>query len=378
MGYAVKQKILYAVSSGSHQHHHHCHHCNNNTNHHHHHTVSHRPYLHPTIEQDGIGGPGAIRVNMMCWFGKVYRARRSTINWELVAVVWLKGWKAWHGSKSKTVHVPFFFSKPSSMMTRLSDFRKCSGLLLLLLFLALDGITSPMQEKLFKEYGVSKSPDWQDWLSSLTSSNVFYFVHLWTSVRAQRVFYIMLHQCAECAEAGRYNQIMWVNLSSAIVSIITLLSSGLGVTQIRLPGMAWWWAVNARGPKVLVHWWQQLASAPNIQLYWVMRWRWVLRRIGLKMTWYNPVPACIYRKLQVQDVQTDSLLDCLILKTRTWQVSSQWFIYSWLDGNPFQAIPQPSWSSLNQRLKRLSPIQGKWRNLVQLCLLPQWTCGNCP
>lgn len=31
------------------------------------------------------------------------------------------------------------------------------GLLLLLLFLALDGITSPMQEKLFKEYGVSKS-----------------------------------------------------------------------------------------------------------------------------------------------------------------------------------------------------------------------------
>ena len=31
------------------------------------------------------------------------------------------------------------------------------GLLLLLLFLALDGITSPMQEKLFKEYGLSKS-----------------------------------------------------------------------------------------------------------------------------------------------------------------------------------------------------------------------------
>ena len=79
------------------------------------------------------------------------------------------------------------------MMKRLSDFRKCSGLLLLLLFLALDGITSPMQEKLFKEYGVSKSPDWQDWLSSLTSSNVFYFVHLWTSVRAQRVF---LHHAA--------------------------------------------------------------------------------------------------------------------------------------------------------------------------------------
>ena len=31
------------------------------------------------------------------------------------------------------------------------------GLLLLLLFLALDGITSPMQEKLFQEYGLSKS-----------------------------------------------------------------------------------------------------------------------------------------------------------------------------------------------------------------------------
>mmetsp|Transcript_58875 Transcript_58875/g.119893 ORF Transcript_58875/g.119893 Transcript_58875/m.119893 type:complete len:356 (+) Transcript_58875:46-1113(+) len=53
------------------------------------------------------------------------------------------------------------------------------GLLLLLLFLALDGITSPMQEKLFKEYGLSK-----------------------------------------------YNQILWVNLCSAIVSMITLLSTG--------------------------------------------------------------------------------------------------------------------------------------------------------
>eukprot|EP00434_Breviolum_minutum_P035824 symbB.v1.2.031725.t1/scaffold3703.1/size65852/4 len=62
---------------------------------------------------------------------------------------------------------------------------KCRCLLLLLLFLALDGITSPMQEKLFKEYGVSK-----------------------------------------------YNQIMWVNLSSAIVSIITLLSTGSLVTAI--------------------------------------------------------------------------------------------------------------------------------------------------
>lgn len=59
------------------------------------------------------------------------------------------------------------------------------GLLLLVLFLALDGITSPMQEKLFKEYGVSK-----------------------------------------------YNQIMWVNLSSAIVSIITLLSTGSLATAI--------------------------------------------------------------------------------------------------------------------------------------------------
>lgn len=53
------------------------------------------------------------------------------------------------------------------------------GLLLLLLFLALDGITSPMQEKLFKEYGLSK-----------------------------------------------YNQMLWVNLCSAIVSLITLLSTG--------------------------------------------------------------------------------------------------------------------------------------------------------
>eukprot|EP00438_Fugacium_kawagutii_P023600 Skav205956 [mRNA] locus=scaffold442:159082:160059:+ [translate_table: standard] len=53
------------------------------------------------------------------------------------------------------------------------------GLLLLLLFLALDGITSPMQEKLFNEYGLSK-----------------------------------------------YNQILWVNLCSATVSMITLLSTG--------------------------------------------------------------------------------------------------------------------------------------------------------
>jgi len=53
------------------------------------------------------------------------------------------------------------------------------GLLLLLLFLALDGITSPMQEKLFKEYNLSK-----------------------------------------------YNQILWVNTCSAVVSMITLLSTG--------------------------------------------------------------------------------------------------------------------------------------------------------
>lgn len=44
------------------------------------------------------------------------------------------------------------------------------GLLLLLLFLALDGITSPMQEKLFKEYGLSKSLDeLLDYLDSIDS-----------------------------------------------------------------------------------------------------------------------------------------------------------------------------------------------------------------
>lgn len=47
------------------------------------------------------------------------------------------------------------------------------GLLLLLLFLALDGITSPMQEKLFKEYGLSKSLDefldYLDYLDSIDS-----------------------------------------------------------------------------------------------------------------------------------------------------------------------------------------------------------------
>mmetsp|Transcript_39568 Transcript_39568/g.73775 ORF Transcript_39568/g.73775 Transcript_39568/m.73775 type:complete len:353 (-) Transcript_39568:224-1282(-) len=53
------------------------------------------------------------------------------------------------------------------------------GLLLLLCFLALDGITSPMQEKLFKEYQLSK-----------------------------------------------YNQILWVNTFSAIVSMTTLLTGG--------------------------------------------------------------------------------------------------------------------------------------------------------
>ncbi|CAE7225093.1 slc35b2 [Symbiodinium pilosum] len=53
------------------------------------------------------------------------------------------------------------------------------GLLLLVLFLALDGITSPMQEKLFKEYQLSK-----------------------------------------------YNQLLWVNTFSAIVSMTTLLTSG--------------------------------------------------------------------------------------------------------------------------------------------------------
>ncbi|CAE7345561.1 UTR5 [Symbiodinium sp. CCMP2592] len=53
------------------------------------------------------------------------------------------------------------------------------GLLLLVLFLALDGITSPMQEKLFKEYNLSK-----------------------------------------------YNQLLWVNTFSAIVSMTTLLTTG--------------------------------------------------------------------------------------------------------------------------------------------------------
>eukprot|EP00438_Fugacium_kawagutii_P017779 Skav205862 [mRNA] locus=scaffold766:150885:151889:+ [translate_table: standard] len=63
------------------------------------------------------------------------------------------------------------------------------GLLLLLLFLALDGITSPMQEKLFKEYGLSK-----------------------------------------------YNQMLWVNLCSATVSMITLLSTGSLFSAIKFSG----------------------------------------------------------------------------------------------------------------------------------------------
>eukprot|EP00438_Fugacium_kawagutii_P014752 Skav202476 [mRNA] locus=scaffold149:659381:660385:+ [translate_table: standard] len=63
------------------------------------------------------------------------------------------------------------------------------GLILLLLFLALDGITSPMQEKLFKEYGLSK-----------------------------------------------YDQILWVNLCSATVSMITLMITGSLLSSIRFCG----------------------------------------------------------------------------------------------------------------------------------------------
>ena len=122
---------------------------------------------------------------LMCWFGKSvqsnaeYRKLRATATLEMAL------------NRRQRMFMHFFQTIKYDAQTRLSDFQNCSGLLLLLLFLALDGITSPMQEKLFKEYGVSKSPDWQDWRSSLTSSHVFYFVHLWTSVRTQSVSYIM-------------------------------------------------------------------------------------------------------------------------------------------------------------------------------------------
>ena len=89
--------------------------------------------------------------------------------------------------------------------------------------------------------------------------------------------------------------------------------------------------------------------------------------------------SSMYQKLRVQDVQTDMcqyawLFDFENLDRFPVSGSSTRDLMK-IDFKRFPNLS--SWSNLNERLKRLSSIQGKWRNLVQLCLLPQWTCGNC-
>merc|ERR1719277_894855 len=80
----------------------------------------------------------------------------------------------------------FLLTGPITANTGAEYNNPMKGLILMFGYLALDGLTSPMQEKLFKDYAVTK-----------------------------------------------YNQILYVNICSAIVSLITLVSTGVLGSALR-------------------------------------------------------------------------------------------------------------------------------------------------